>query len=109
MEYKKEWGLIGLGKMGANLALHAIEQGSQVYGYDLKSAPEEYLKAGLIQVPDLKSFRLKLSAPRVVFLYIPAGPAVDHVIGDLESVLEPGDIIVDGGNSYWGDSIRRHG
>ncbi len=108
MEFKKEWGLIGLGKMGGNLALHAMEQGMKVVGFDIKPASDEYLKAGLIQIPDTGHFRQQLLSPRVVFIYIPAGPAVDRILDDLASKLEAGDVIVDGGNSYWGDSIRRY-
>src|ERR1700693_4820835 len=105
MNEKKEWGLIGLGKMGGNLALQALEKGMNVVGFDLKRAPEEYLKAGLVQVPNMEDFKQKLSKPRAIFIYIPAGPAVDKILDELTSKLEPGDILVDGGNSYWGDSI----
>ena len=108
MNTKKEWGLIGLGKMGGNLALQALEKGMSVVGFDLKKAPDEYLKAGLVQVQRLEDLKQKLSKPRVVFIYIPAGPAVDKVLDNLTSTFESGDILVDGGNSYWGDSIRRH-
>ena len=108
MEKKKEWGLVGLGKMGGNLALHALEKSMIVVGFDLKKAPDEYLEAGLVQIQNLEEFRTKLSKPRMVFIYIPAGPAVDKVLDNLASVLESGDIVVDGGNSYWGDSIRRY-
>ena len=108
MDVKKEWGLIGLGKMGGNLALQALEKGMKVVGFDLKKAPEEFLKAGLIQIQNLRDFKEKLSKPRAVFIYIPAGPALDGLLDDLASKLEAGDILVDGGNSYWGDSIRRH-
>ncbi|MBI3277272.1 MAG: decarboxylating 6-phosphogluconate dehydrogenase [Chlamydiae bacterium] len=105
---KKEWGLVGLGKMGGNLALQALEKGMRVVSFDLKKAAPEYLKAGLVQIEHLEDFRKTLSSPRIVFIYIPAGPAVDHVLTDLAQCLEKGDILVDGGNSYWGDSIRRH-
>jgi 6-phosphogluconate dehydrogenase len=64
--------------------------------------------AGLIEIRDFAAFRDQLAAPRAVFLYVPAGPAVDTILDQLASALEPGDVVVDGGNSYWGDSIRRH-
>ena len=54
MGSKKEWGLVGLGKMGGNLALQALEKGMTVVGFDLKKAPDEYLRAGLIQVGRLE-------------------------------------------------------
>lgn len=105
---QKEFGIIGLGRMGGNLALHALETGMRVVGYELRKAPEELTRTGLVEVTGLDGFRDHLSPPRAVFLYVPAGPVVDQVSDDLASRLEKGDIIVDGGNSYWGDSIRRH-
>jgi len=108
MNVKREFGVVGLGRIGANLALQALEKGMQVVGFDVKNVPEELIQSGLIEVHSLDGFRDKLSPPRPVFIYIPAGPIVDRVIDDLAKHLEKGDIIVDGGNSYWGDSIRRH-
>jgi len=105
---KREFGVVGLGKMGANIALQALEKGIQVVGFDLKKMPDELGNAGLVGIHSLEGFREKLSPPRAVFVYIPAGPAVDRVIDDIVPHLEKGDILVDGGNSYWGDSIRRH-
>jgi 6-phosphogluconate dehydrogenase len=103
-----EFGIIGLGKMGANLALQALEKNVRVSGYTLGSPSSELLKAGLVDAGDLKGFLTSLKAPRRIFLYIPAGPAVDALLNDLATILQKGDILVDGGNSYWGDSIRRH-
>ncbi|MHB8078021.1 MAG: phosphogluconate dehydrogenase (NAD(+)-dependent, decarboxylating) [Candidatus Krumholzibacteriia bacterium] len=103
-----EFGVIGLGRMGGNLAHQALEKGMKVAGYELKGAPAELRQAGLTEVRDLAGFRGALARPRAVFLYIPAGPLVDKVLGELAAGLEEGDLIVDGGNSYWGDSIRRH-
>ncbi|MCK7577587.1 MAG: NADP-dependent phosphogluconate dehydrogenase [Chromatiales bacterium] len=74
----------------------------------LRGASAELRKAGLKEVSGLAGFRTALKPSRAVFVYVPAGPLVDKVINDLAKELEPGDIIVDGGNSYWGDSIRRH-
>jgi 6-phosphogluconate dehydrogenase len=105
---KREFGVVGLGKMGANLALQALEKGIQVVGFDMKKVPEELGNAGLVEINSLEGFRRKLSRPRAIFFYIPAGPAVDRVIDNIVPHLEKGDIIVDGGNSYWGDSIYRH-
>ncbi len=101
------FGLVGLGKMGSNLALQALEKGLQVVGLDRKGAPRELLEAGLKEVKEPAGFRLHLPAPRVVMVYVPAGPGVDGVLDGLAEALEPADILVDGGNSYWGDSIRR--
>lgn len=107
-DVKREFGVVGLGRIGGNLALQALEKGMRVVGFDLQAPSEELVQAGLIVAPDLDGFRTKLSPPRPIFVYIPAGPAVDRVLDDLASHLEEGDILIDGGNSYWGDSIRRH-
>jgi 6-phosphogluconate dehydrogenase len=105
---KLEFGIIGLGRMGANLSLLALEKRIRVVGFDIKKIPDELIKAGIDESRGYTDLRNKLSPPRAVFLYIPAGPMVDKVADDLASSLEKGDILVDGGNSYWGDSIRRH-
>ena len=105
---KMEFGIIGLGKMGGNLALQALEKGIQVVGFTKGEPPAEILEKGLINVSNASGFSDHLGKPRMVFMYIPAGAAVDEVINGLAEVLEDGDIIIDGGNSYWGDSIRRY-
>jgi len=108
MGFKKEFGVVGLGRMGGNLALQALEKGMRVVGYEKHDVREELIKAGVVTVKDLGGFVKELASPRAVFVYIPAGPPVDTVLDDLAASLEKGDILVDGGNSYWGDSIRRH-
>ena len=107
-EAKNEFGVVGLGRMGGDLALQALEKGMRVVGSTRKGAPGDMLGAGLVEVSSLEEFEAQLAPPRVVFLYIPAGPPVDQVLDDLAGQLDEGDILVDGGNSYWGDSIRRH-
>jgi 6-phosphogluconate dehydrogenase len=104
----QEFGVVGLGRIGGGLALQALGKGMRVVGFTLGGAGSELLRAGLQEVRDLAGFRQTLAAPRKVFLYIPAGPGVDGLLDELAAVLESGDIVVDGGNSYWGDSIRRH-
>jgi len=103
-----EYGVIGLGKMGGNLARQAIQKGMHVVGFTLGNAPEDLVQAGLTQVKTMAGFVKEMKSPRAVFIYIPAGPPIDKLLDELASALEVGDIIVDGGNSYWGDSIRRH-
>jgi len=100
--------IIGLGKIGGNLAHQALAKGLRVAGYTLGGPPADLIDQGLIGLDKLDALRTALPPPRRVFLYIPAGPAVDETLDALSAILEPGDIIVDGGNSYWGDSIRRH-
>jgi 6-phosphogluconate dehydrogenase len=107
-EAKNEFGVVGLGRMGGDLALQALEKGMRVVGSTRKGAPDDMLGAGLVEVGSLEEFKARLATPRVVFLYIPAGPPVDQVLDALAEQLDEGDILVDGGNSYWGDSIRRH-
>jgi 6-phosphogluconate dehydrogenase len=105
---QREFGVVGLGRMGGGLALQALEKGMRVAGLSLGGAPGELVRAGLIEVSEPAGFRDVLAPPRVILLYIPAGPGVDRALDQLTDALEPGDVLVDGGNSYWGDSVRRH-
>ncbi len=107
-EVKKEYGVVGLGRMGGNLARQALEKSVRVVGFTREGAPPELVEAGLEEVRSLAGLKDWLSPPRAVFLYIPAGPAVDQILDDLAEEFDEGDVLVDGGNSYWGDSIRRH-
>ena len=104
----QEFAVIGLGRIGGGLARLALEKGMRVVGSSRSGAPPELVKAGLVEVKALGELRAKLRPPRIVLLYVPAGPAVDAILDEVSTALEPGDIVVDGGNSYWGDSIRRH-
>lgn len=105
---KMVFGVVGLGKMGGNLALQGLEKGMQVVGLTRGAPPAELVENGLIVAGDADGFRQHLEPPRMVFMYIPAGAAVDELINELSEALETGDMIIDGGNSYWGDSIRRY-
>ncbi len=108
-EARNEYGIVGLGRMGGNLARQALEKSIRVVGSTRHGAPEDMIEAGLTEVRSYEDLKAELSPPRAVFLYIPAGPPVEEVLDGLAAVLDPGDVLVDGGNSYWGDSIRRHG
>ncbi len=108
METKNEYGVIGLGRMGGNLARQAMEKGMRVVGFTRHGAPPDMIEAGLVEVRSYEDLKEQLTPPRIVFLYIPSGPAVDNILDELSEKLDEGDILVDGGNSYWGDSIRRH-
>src|SRR5688500_4010799 len=107
-EATREFGLVGLGKMGRNLCQQAIEEGWRVVGFDKVPAPRRLVSQGLVEVESFSGFREELSSPRLVLLYVPAGPIVDEVLDELLPHLEPGDLVADGGNSYWGDSLQRH-
>src|SRR5919199_2427811 len=107
-EVKNEYGVVGLGRMGGNLSRQALEKGIRVVGFTRHGAPPDMIEAGLLEVRSYEDLKAELSPPRAIFIYIPAGPAVDQVLDDLAAQLDPGDVLIDGGNSYWGDSIRRH-
>lgn len=102
--------IIGLGRIGGGLAMQALEKGHRVVGLDVAGASEELLKAGLVEASDLSDLSDKSDpslGPRIIFLYIHAGPAVDEELAKLAEHLKLGDIVLDGGNSYWGDSKVR--
>ena len=101
------FGVVGLGRIGGGLAWQALGKDYQVVGVDLAPPSEDLVEAGIHYSPRLQALHDHLQGPRVVFIYIHAGPPIDAMIDQLVEVLSPGDIIVDGGNSYWGDSIRR--
>jgi 6-phosphogluconate dehydrogenase len=107
-EHKPTLGIIGLGLMGGNLAHQALDKGMQVVGFTVGEPPAELVQAGLVSIESVAGFREHLPTPRAIFLYVPAGTVIDSIIADLLPHLERGDIIVDGGNSYWGDSLRRY-
>lgn len=99
-------GIIGLGKMGGNLALQANEKKIEVIG-KARSKKPELEKHGIKVVDDYKSFASFLKHPRVIYLSLPAGPTVDSVLNELLPFLEKGDVVMDGGNSFYLDSIER--
>ena len=102
------FGIVGLGKMGGNLARQALHKKFRVAGYTQNGPAPDLKKAGLIAANSLAELAASLASPRIIFLYIPAGTAVDRTLDDLAGILAAGDIVADGGNSYWGDSMRRH-
>ncbi|HZX48349.1 MAG TPA: decarboxylating 6-phosphogluconate dehydrogenase [Nitrospirota bacterium] len=100
-------GMIGLGKMGMNMARRLLRGGHNVTAYN--RTPErinEIEKEGARGAYTLEDIVSSLPAPRIVWLMVPAGKAVDEVIGRLQPLLEHGDIIIDGGNSFYKDDIR---
>ncbi len=99
-------GIIGLGKMGGNLALQANEKKIAVIG-KARSKKPELEKQNIKVVNDYKSLVDFLKHPRVIYLSLPAGPTVDTVLNELMPFLEKGDVVMDGGNSFYLDSIER--
>ena len=106
MSEKLELGIVGLGKMGGNIALQCVDKGIKVVGKDI-SSKSDLENQGVKVVTDYKEFVGLLSTPRVIFLSLPAGNMVDRVINDLIPFLTKGDVLLDGGNSFWMDSIKR--
>ncbi|QHV98837.1 phosphogluconate dehydrogenase (NAD(+)-dependent, decarboxylating) [Spirosoma endbachense] len=102
-------GFIGLGKMGFNLVANLVRHGHTVVGYDINETLVEAVKAeGAQGVTTLQDLYNALPEKRVLWLMIPAGPLVDKVIDQLLAFMQPGDVVIDGGNSRYQDSIRRH-
>ena len=100
-------GMIGLGRMGSNMVQRLLKAGHQCVVYARRpQAMQELVEKGAQSAASLDEFAKKLNKPRAVWLMVPAA-AVDSVLDSLVPVLEPGDIVIDGGNSYYHDDIRR--
>jgi 6-phosphogluconate dehydrogenase len=100
--------MIGLGKMGANMATRLLGKGHRVVAYDVKEEAVRAAEAGgAIGARTLDEVVWKLPAPRVVWVMVPAGKPTDDTIAALAGRLSPGDIVVDGGNSNYKDTMRR--
>jgi 6-phosphogluconate dehydrogenase len=103
-----ELGMIGLGKMGANMTERLVRGGHRVVGFDRDAAAVERVVAkGAAGADSLPSLVAKLRAPRAVWMMVPAGAPVDQTIDALTPLLSAGDTIVDGGNSFYRDDLRR--
>ena len=102
-------GLIGLGKMGGNMAERLRLGGHQVVGFDFNpDAVARLTASGNIGVSTLEGLVQNLKARRAIWIMVPQGKPVDDTIAQLLPLLNPGDILIDGGNSNYKDSIRRH-
>jgi 6-phosphogluconate dehydrogenase len=101
-------GLIGLGKMGYNLALNFQSKGHQVVAFDInKSAMENIAKENISTAPTIGELALALTGRRIVWIMVPAGNVVDVVLSNLKYHLAPDDIVIDGGNSHYKDTLTR--
>jgi 6-phosphogluconate dehydrogenase len=102
-----QMGMIGLGRMGANMVRRLLRGGHQCVVFDVSpKAVAEIAKEGAIGAASLDDFAARLTRPRVCWMMVPAA-VVERTVNDLASRFEPGDIIVDGGNSYYIDDIHR--
>jgi 6-phosphogluconate dehydrogenase len=100
--------MIGLGKMGSNMTERLLRGGHRVVAYDRSPEPVQAAAAGGAQgVASLEELVQALSAPRVIWLMVPAGAPVDATLAALVPQLQRGDIVIDGGNSFYKDSQRR--
>ncbi len=104
---EKVIGVVGLGKMGANLARQLTRKGWNVYGFNRTSeVTKEMEKEGTLPIYALEDFLKKLSKPRVIWLSLPAGEIVREHVEKLSKILEKKDVVIDGGNSFFEESIR---
>lgn len=103
-----ELAMIGLGRMGANMAERLVRGGHTVRGYDPGEAARQQAEArGIVPHANLQNAVAALPAPRVVWLMVPAGQVVDDTIAQLRPLLAAGDTVIDGGNSNYKDTQRR--
>ena len=101
-------GMIGLGRMGANMAERLLRGGHQVVGFDPNAAARTALEGkGASSADALASLVQSLATPRIVWLMVPAGKITDDTVDALLALLEPGDTVIDGGNSNYKDTLRR--
>src|SRR4051812_14702111 len=101
-------GMVGLGRMGANMVRRLLRGGHECVVYDRDAAPvAELVKEGATGAASLDELVAKLAGPRTVWLMLPAGEVTEQTVAALAERLAPGDAVVDGGNSYFKDDVRR--
>jgi len=101
-------GMIGLGRMGGNIVRRLMQKGHEGVVYDRDtSAIEKLAGEGATAASDLKDMKTKLAKPAIFWVMLPAGEITEGTIQQLADICEPGDIIIDGGNTFYKDDIRR--
>jgi len=106
-ETPTQLGMVGLGRMGAGIVRRLLRDGHDCVGYNrTPEAVAALATEGMMGASSLEDFASKLSAPRAAWVMVPAGGVTEQVISGLAEVLEPGDVIIDGGNSHYHDDIR---
>ncbi|MSU90276.1 decarboxylating 6-phosphogluconate dehydrogenase [Rhodobacteraceae bacterium 2CG4] len=105
-ERGRRLGVVGLGRIGGGLALQATEKGIDVVGKHTRPRPD-MAAAGVDVVTEARALAERLPQPRLIYLSVPAGAAIDAVLEELAPHLGAGDVVMDGGNSWYRDSMRR--
>ncbi|MEK6967384.1 MAG: phosphogluconate dehydrogenase (NAD(+)-dependent, decarboxylating) [Nanoarchaeota archaeon] len=101
-------GVVGLGRMGKNIAIRLVRKGHHVIAYNRSyEKVQEVEKEGAEGAKSLQELVQKLPTPKIVWLMLPAGDVTEEHLDELLGVLKPGDIIIEGGNSNYNDSVRR--
>ncbi|MDV2685242.1 decarboxylating 6-phosphogluconate dehydrogenase [Alkalihalophilus lindianensis] len=101
-------GMVGLGKMGYNLVLNLLDHKYEVVAHDVDLSQVSSIEnEGAIPAYSLEELVSKLKKPRVIWLMVPAGEITEHVLSSLENMLDSGDIVIDGGNSNYKDTLTR--
>jgi 6-phosphogluconate dehydrogenase len=101
-------GFVGLGRMGLNMTARLARHGHQVTAFDLNAdAVAAAARSGVQGVTSLDAFASTLAAPRAVWIMVPAGAATESTVAALATRLSPDDVIIDGGNTYYRDDVRR--
>src|SRR5450759_162120 len=101
--------IVGLGRMGANIARRLVRGGHQVIAYNRTGTVTEQLALtdNVIPVYSLQDLVKSLEAPRIVWVMVPSGQTTDDMLKTISELLSPGDILIDGGNSNFHDTMRR--
>ena len=101
-------GVIGLGRMGANIARRLMQGGHRCVVWDRsQEAVAKVAEAGAAGASDLADLTRRLDAPRAVWVMLPAGKPTEDTVMSLADELQPGDVVIDGGNTFYKDDIRR--